>query len=154
MEDNMKEQSSILNSKLRPFGVLIGKWDTVGAHPLLPGITLHGHTSFSLIEEGAFLLMHTDFEEEAIPNGVAVFGSDDSAEIVSMLYFDVRGVSRIYETSVDDSTWKFWRNAPGFSQRYTCTFADDGNTIFGQGELSKNGLDWEKDLSLIYTRTI
>jgi hypothetical protein len=47
---------------------------------------------------------------------------------------------------------KGWRNAPNFSQRYTWTFEDNGNTIIGKGELSKDGTTWEKDLDLTFTR--
>lgn len=49
--------------------------------------------------------------------------------------------------------WTWWRNAPGFSQRFTGTLAEDGRTIAGKGELSKDGMTWEKDLELTYTRT-
>ena len=51
-----------------------------------------------------------------------------------------------------DNIWKWWRNAPGFSQRYTGTIVDGGNTIIGKGELSKDGSTWEKDLDLTYKR--
>jgi hypothetical protein len=78
-------------------------------------------------------------------------GSDDSAAEYFMLYFDERGVSRKYEMTLCDHTWKWWRNAPGFSQRFTGTFADDG-TIVGKAELSKDGSSWERDLELTYTR--
>jgi hypothetical protein len=33
------------------------------------------------------------------------------------------------------------------------TIADDGGTIVGKGELSKDGVSWEKDLDLTYTRS-
>ena len=45
-----------------------------------------------------------------------------------------------------------WRNAPGFSQRFTGTICDDGRTIIGKGQLSKDGASWEGDLELTYTR--
>jgi len=44
------------------------------------------------------------------------------------------------------------RNTPGFSQRFTGTIVDDGRTIIGKGVLSRDGLSWEKDLDLTYTR--
>jgi hypothetical protein len=47
---------------------------------------------------------------------------------------------------------KWWRNAPDFSQRFTGTIVDDGRTMIGKGELSKDGKAWEKDLDLTYTR--
>ena len=70
-----------------------------------------------------------------------------------MLYFDESGVSRKYEVSLHDNVWKWWRNSPDFSQRFTGTIVDDGNTIASTGELSKdNGSTWEKDLALTYRR--
>ena len=69
-----------------------------------------------------------------------------------MLYFDERKVSRKYDVSFQNNILKWWRNSPEFSQRYTWTLADDGNTIIGKGELSKDGTTWEKDLDLTYTR--
>ena len=69
-----------------------------------------------------------------------------------MLYFDERGVSRRYEVSLLDNVWKWWRNAPEFSQRFAGTIAADGRTIVSSGELSRDGAPWEPDLALTYTR--
>jgi len=97
--------------------------------------------------------MHSEIDEPGIPSGVAVFGSDDSADVFFMLYFDERGVSRKYEVTLRNNIWKLWRNAPGFSQRFTGTFVDYGLSIIGKGELSRDGSRWEPDLELTYTRT-
>jgi hypothetical protein len=96
--------------------------------------------------------MHSEIDEPEIPSGIAIIGSDDSAGEYFMLYFDERGVSRKYEVALRDNTWRWWRNTPGFSQRFTGTFLDDGRTIVGRGELSKDGSTWEGDLDLTYTR--
>ena len=119
---------------------------------MIPGKTFHGRTSFEWIEGGAFLIMHSQIEEPEIPSGIAVFGTDDTTGECSMLYFDERGVSRRYEVSVANNVWKWWRNAPGFSQRFTATISPDGRTIVSRGELSKDGAKWEGDLALTYTR--
>ena len=140
------------NPSLGSLSVLVGTWNTVGTHPLVPGTTFHGRTSFAWIEGGAFLIMHSQIDEPAIPSGIAVFGSDDATGECSMLYFDERGVSRRYEVSLRDNVWKWWRNAPGFSQRFAGTIAADGRTIVSRGELSRDGARWEPDLELTYTR--
>jgi hypothetical protein len=49
-------------------------------------------------------------------------------------------------------TGRWWRTAPGFSQRLTLTRAPDGNTLHGVSELSKDDVTWEQDLELTYTR--
>jgi hypothetical protein len=69
-----------------------------------------------------------------------------------MLYFDERGVSRRYEVTLRDGVWEWWRNAPGFSQRFAGALAADGRTIVGRGEMSRDGASWEPDLQLTYTR--
>ena len=140
------------NPKLQPLSILIGEWKTVGKHPLLPGQVLNGYASFEWMKDGAFMIMHSAIEHKDFPAGIAVFGSDDSFEEYSMIYFDEREVSRVYLSSLKDKVWKWWRNDPKFSQRFTGTISDDGNTIISQGEMAKDGKLWEKDLELTYTR--
>src|SRR5258708_4088024 len=124
----------------------------MGTHPLVPDTTLHGRASFEWIEGGAYLIWRQEIDHPSFPKGMAIFGSDDATNEYFMLYFDSRGVSRKQEMSFKNNVWKLWRNAPGFSQRYTYTIKDDGYTIISKGELSKDGLTWEKDLDLTYTR--
>lgn len=145
-------EASIPNPALAPLTPLVGEWKTVGTHPMVPGTTFHGRTSFTWLEGGAFLVMHSQIDEPEIPSGIAVFGSDDASETLFMLYFDERGVSRKYDVSFRDATLKWWRTAPDFSQRFTGRIADDGRTIVGEGELCRDGQTWEGDLQLTYTR--
>jgi hypothetical protein len=150
------QKGSIPNPALEPFRVLIGNWKTTGTHGLVPDTILHGRTSFEWLENGAFLIMRSEIDDPRFPQGIAIFGSDDSEKTYYMLLFDERGVergvSRKCEVSLRDNIWKWWRNAPGFSQRYEGIIVDDGNTIIGKGELSKDGISWAKDLNLTYTR--
>ena len=140
------------NPSLQSFGALVGTWKTVGTHPMVPGKTFHGRTSFAWIEGGAFLVMRTEIDEPEIPSGIAIVGSDDGNGECSMLYFDERGVSRRYGISFTDNVWKWWRNAPDLSQRFAGTISADGRTIVSSGELSRDGTTWEPDLALTYTR--
>ena len=152
MTQNVAQKASIPNPALEPFRVLIGNWNTTGRHGLIPDTILHGRTSFEWLENGAFLMMRSEIDDPRFPQGIAILGSDDSEGDYYMLTFDERGVSRKHEVSLRDNTWKWWRNAPGFSQRYEGTISEDGNTIIGKGELSKDGVSWEQDLDLTYTR--
>jgi hypothetical protein len=140
------------NPALAELSVLVGTWSTVGTHPLVPGTTFHGRTSFEWLEGGAFLIMRSQIDEPGIPSGVAVFGSDDTTGEYSMLYFDERDVSRRYEVSLRDGELKWWRDTPEFSQRFTGAISADGRTIVGRGEMSRDGAPWEPDLQLTYTR--
>jgi hypothetical protein len=141
------------NPALNPLEVLVGTWKTEGSHGLFPGLTLHGSVTFEWIENGAFLMMRSEIiNDSRFPSGIAIFGSDDVQKRIHMLYFDERGVSRIQEVSVNKNVIKWWRDQPGFSQRCTNTASSDGQTIVSKGELSKNGVTWEKDLDLTYSK--
>ncbi len=139
------------NPVLKDLDVLVGEWTLTGSHPAIPG-TVRGQASFGWVEGGAFLIWHTDFEHPGPPGSVAVIGRDDSVGAYSMLYFDVRGVSRIYAMSLDDGTWKMWRNVPGFSQRMTGAISEDRSAITIHWEKSSDGSNWEPDLNLTYTK--
>jgi hypothetical protein len=152
MPELIANEAAKPNAALAPFDILVGTWTTIGRHPLVPGTTFHGRTSFAWIEGGAFLIMHSEIDEPEIPSGIAIFGTDDATGECSMLYFDERGVSRRYEVSLENNLWKWWRNGPGFSQRFDATIARDGRTIVSRGELSRDGAPWEPDLELTYTR--
>ena len=148
---NSKHKAAIPNSLLKPLSRLVGEWDVVGIHRLLAD-TLHGQATFEWLEGGAFLRMLWKIEAPEIPDAIAIFGSDDATEGYFMLYFDERDVSRKYEMTLSDKAWKYWRDAPGFSQRFTGTFADDGNLINGVWGLSEDDSTWKRDVELTYTR--
>jgi hypothetical protein len=71
-----------------------------------------------------------------------------------MHYFDTRGAYRVYATRLDQATWRYWRDAPSpdISQRFTGALREDGSTITGRGQLSRDGSTWEDDLALNYHR--
>ena len=152
----MKKQgihkAQIPNPALNPFAKLVGEWKTVGTHPRLPHTVLAGKASFNWIEGGAFLMWYSEVDEEAFPAGITILGSDDATGEVFMLYFDERKVSRKYEVSVENNVVKWWRDAPGFSQRYSWTITDNDTTIIGKGELCRDGTTWERDLEQTFTR--
>jgi hypothetical protein len=138
------------NPSLKLFEPLLGRWQTTGTHPYFPDLELHGRTSFEWVEDGAFLMIHSELDHPKFPDGIAIFGSDDEAETCYMLYFDERGVSRKYDVSITESQLKWWRDDPHFSQRYTMEIAQ--NNIVSYGEMSRDGGEWEKDLSLTYEK--
>lgn len=140
------------NPALAPLSALVGTWHTVGTHPLVPGKTFHGRTYFAWLEGGAFLVMRSQIDEPEIPSGIAILGSDDATGEWSMLYFDERGVSRRYATSFRDGEWRWWRDAPDISQRFVGSVSADRQSIVSHGELSRDGVHWEPDLALTYTR--
>jgi hypothetical protein len=152
MKKQIGSEAFIPNPALEPFKVLVGEWQTIGSHPYLPGIILHGRTTFDWLEGGAFLIMHSEIDDPNFPSGVAIFGSDDVAKKYFMLSFDERGVSRKYDVTMTGDQLKWWRDDPSFSQRFTIVIEDDSNKMVSTGEMSREGATWEEDLALTYVR--
>ncbi len=151
MDKEEERQEIIINPALKELAILVGEWKTKGFHPMLPS-PVQGHASFGWLEEGAFFYWRSSYEKPGPPNGIALIGRDDTTGNYDMLYFDERGVSRIYQMSLEGKIWKYWRNAPGFLQRTTCQISADLKTIVAHGEKSSDGVSWEQDLDLTYTR--
>jgi len=144
-------EAAIPNPALEALSILVGEWETVGKHVMLPD-TLHGHVSFEWLEGGAFLMMKSTVDEPGVPSNISVIGSDDESNEFFMLYFDERGVSRRFVLTLQDHVLKIWRIVPNFSQRFTGTFANNGDTIIGLWELNRDNATWNRDLDVTYTR--
>ena len=139
-----------LNPALERLNVLVGEWKMEATKEQFK---LEGHAMFEWLEDGAFLLQRSDFEPAKLPPAsTMIIGSDESTETYNILYYDSRGVARMLRMSLKDGIWKIWREAPGFSQRFTSTFSEDGNTITGRWEKSLDGTHWEHDFDLTYTK--
>jgi hypothetical protein len=143
-------EAQITNSALRPLAGLIGEWRTTGQHPMVPGKTFHGRTAFAWQDNGAFLVMRSEIDEPEIPSGIAYFGSDDGTHAIAMFYFDERGVSRHYAVSTEGKSVSWSRNDPKLAQTMTLTIEPD--RLIARGRMSRDGGDWEDDLSLTYER--
>ena len=139
------------NPALAALDRVVGTWNVTGSHPGLPGRTLRGNVTFERIEGGAFLRMHSKMVDPEIPEGVAIFGTDDGDESCTMLYFDVRGVARRYDVALHPDGFSWSRDDPKFSQRYRVRIAENGRTMEGEGEMKKAGAKWAPDLRLSYS---
>lgn len=130
----------------------IGGWKTEGSHPLLPGKAIRGTSTFEWLDGERFVIWRAHYEHPEIPDSITIVGITDGR--LSMHYFDHRGVHRIYSASLKGNTWQYWRDAepPDLSQRFRGTFSEDGTTIIGRGQMSRDGDTWEDDLSLIYRK--
>jgi hypothetical protein len=150
MKKNNKQsnwKSTDKNPDLKKLEIFIGDWKISASHPFIHN-PITGKVNFSWFNGESFLVMSTDFEQSGPPNSTAVIGSDDKAEKLSMLYFDERGVSRIYEVKINDNILEMRRDFPGFSQRYKGIIKDNGNTIESAWELCEDDINWKKDLEI------
>jgi hypothetical protein len=143
------------NSALDELASLIGEWDIEIMSMSFrtdPSAVVRGHSSFAWLEGGAFLIQHSEISDSDFPRSTAVMGPDDEAGTYRMLYYDNRGVSRIYRMTFSGGIWTLWRDYPGFHQRFHGTLSEDGGVITAYWEKSTDGSNWEKDFDLTYTK--
>ena len=134
---------------------LIGEWNieiTNMSFDPNPSAVVRGRASFDWLEGGAFIIQHAQMDHAAFPRSIEVIGPDDEAETYRMLYYDDRGVSRIYRMTFSGGIWTIWRDFPGFHQRFHGTFGEDGKVISAYWEKSTDGSNWEHDFALTYTK--
>ena len=141
-----------VNPALRRLDFLLGEWRTEGTHPQLAGQTLNGRTSFKRHEGGAFVIMRTHVDHPEIPDGMAIIGSDDGAGTFAMVYFDERGISRLYDLTIGERTLTWRRDDPQLAQTNTIKAGDDEDILIGKGRMSQNGGAWGEDLSQTFHR--
>jgi hypothetical protein len=152
---------------LKPLDRLVGVWTTEATHPAFPGGVVHGTAIIEWLEGERFLIHRSRTDHPDFPDAISIIGSTDRDRVdnapktdpaafgkaqLSMHYFDSRGVFRVFDVSIDDESWRISRDAPGFSQRFTGTFADGGKTIVGRWQLCRDDVHWADDLQITYRR--
>jgi hypothetical protein len=137
---------------------LVGRWATEATHPQLPGAVITGWSEFEWLDGEELLVFRSHYDHPEIPDAVAVLGDTDGPR---MHYFDSRGVHRLYTVTATADGWTIVldRDAPTgsfatgdapFSQRVRYTFADDGASMDGLGQLSQDDAHWDDDLEITY----
>jgi hypothetical protein len=112
-----------------------------------------GRTTFQWFDGEFFLIQRATAEDPSVPRGIMIIGVGTDPETFEQHYYDSRGVARVYQMTLNEGTWKLWREAPGFHQRYTGVFSGDGNRITGAWEKSADGSEWKHDFELSYIKT-
>jgi hypothetical protein len=146
---------------LEHLDAFVGQWETEATHRLMPDLVVRGTASFEWLEGGRYLILRARNEHPDFPDSISILGCDepDGADDTgaagggcSLRYFDSRGIFRHMALEAEPGVLRFWRDRPGFSQRFTGTLGADGNTITGLAELCQDGTTWEKDLWITYKR--
>jgi hypothetical protein len=142
--------------------VFIGEWSMDASFPLtapapIAGQSLVGRAVFEWMLGGQFLAEHATIPHPDAPDSTAFIGFEPDSGAYTQHYFDSRGVARVYSMTLRAGVWMLLRETPDFtpldfSQRYTATFSDDGNTIAGRWESRTDALSWEHDFDLTYTK--
>jgi hypothetical protein len=156
-----KQDNSRSGHPLSRLDPLVGEWKVEIS--LGDQVMDGGKSTFEWLEGGSFLAQHDvagplppdappEWEANAPTHTTQIIGLDDASDTFYMLYADSRTVFRVYQMSLSDGVWKIWRDAPGFYQRFTGTFSNDGNTITGQYDFSSDGTNWSHDFDLTYKK--
>jgi hypothetical protein len=138
--------------------VLVGEWEIEATHRLMPGVVIRGRATFEWLKGEVFLIWRARYDLPESPDSIAILSCDEEGDLrnpdggCAYLYSDERGVTRRYSFDAEPGIWRTWRDAPGFSQRFTGRFSDDGNTISGVSELCEDGTTWVEDMPTTYRR--
>jgi hypothetical protein len=115
------------------------------------------YSMFEWALDGRFLIQRTEVRLPGAPDSLAIVAFDPGKGAYTQHYFDSRGTARLYAMSFAEGTWELLRDSPDFSpldfsQRFTGTFSDDGDTIRGTWEKTVDGSNREHDFDLTYRR--
>ena len=130
----------------------VGEWAIEAGPPEGPPWPGEGRVTFEWFDGAPLLIQRSHVDLPEAPDTVAVIGCDGKNDSYFQLYTDDRDVQRLYGMSLEDGVWKLWREGEPFSQRFTGTLSDDGNTIAGRWEMSEDGETWRTDFDMTYTR--
>src|SRR5438034_4004031 len=137
---------------LKALEPLLGEWTLEAIGP--GGDPWPGEARATIVwhDSRAHLVERTTVDVPGAPNGIKIMGCDAANGTYCQLYWDDRGVCRIYQMTIGDGEWRLWRDGAPFSQRFTGRFEDDGDTIVGRWEMAEDGTTWETDFDLIFRR--
>lgn len=145
----------LTNPALAPLTGLVGEWEMVLSNAsFLPDPTskVTGRVLFTWAQDGALLVMRMGDLAQGSPAALWLIGRDEAAETYTVLYYDDRHVSRVYQMRWTGGEWHMWRDAPGFSQRFHGTVRADGRVIAATWTKSSDGVTWEHDFDVTYTK--
>ena len=137
---------------LRQLEPLVGEWTFQATWPDGEPWPGGGRVAFEWHASGAHLVERGTAELPEAPDNLSIIGCDAANGTYFQLYSDARGVCRVYEMSIGNGEWKLWRDGEPFSQRFTATLSDDGNTITGRWEIAEDGANYTTDFNLVYRR--
>jgi hypothetical protein len=108
---------------------LVGEWILEAKPPDGPPWPGEARATIERHDSGAHLVARSTVDVPEAPDSISIMGCDAANGTYFQLYSDERGVCRVFETSIADGRWELWREGEPFSQRFTVTISDDGETI-------------------------
>lgn len=140
---------------MKRLDVFTGEWTMEAAFQGAPPAGQRGHAVFEWVLGGQYLLERSEIP--GAPDSIAIVSTAPEKESYTQHYFDSRGVVRVYAMTFSEGVWTLLRGSSDFTpldfwQRFRATFSEDGNTINGAWENSEDGVHWEHDFDLTYTK--
>ena len=124
---------------------LLGTWEFTMHHSAISE-PVNGRQRYERVLDGAFVLQHWTYHHPDFPDALALLSHD------WYHYFDVRGITRVFELEVDDAGWSMIRLDGDFSQRSTARFRGP-DAMESTGEVSHdNGATWRPDSTMTHRR--
>jgi hypothetical protein len=124
---------------------LLGTWTFTMSHSALSE-PVSGRQRYERVLNGAFVLLHWTYDHPDFPDAIAMLDER------TYHYFDTRGVTRVFDLTIDDSGWAMIRRDEDFWQRSAGRFHGT-DAIDGTGENSLDaGHTWQHDFSMSYAR--
>lgn len=123
------------------FDRLLGTWDFTMQHADVSE-PVTGRHRYELVLDGAFVQLHWSYHHPDFPDATALFSQE------RYHYFDVRGVTRVFDVQLEEGGWSLVNVDPVFSQRGTSRFR--GPDAFDTtGERSYDaGVTWHPDFTM------
>src|SRR5690625_5214447 len=107
---------------------LAGTWTFTMRHSAMTE-PVTGMQVYRWVLDGTFLQQDWTYEHPDFPDAIAMLDEHH------LHHFDVRGITRVFDLTLDEAGWWMIRRDDDFWQRATGRFIDD-DTIAGSGELS------------------
>jgi hypothetical protein len=122
---------------------LLGTWEITMHHSDMSE-PVTGRQRYEPVLEGAFVLQHWTYDHPDFPDAMALLSQD------RYHYFDVRGITRVFDFDVDDTGWSMIHLDEDLSQRQTARFRGP-DIIESTGERSLDtGVTWQPDFTMTY----
>jgi len=121
---------------------MLGSWTLTMHHSEVPGPPVTGRQRYERTLDGAFVMLQWEYDHPDFPNAIALFSETECH------YFDVRGVIRVFDVTIDDDGWSMIRIDDEFSQRFVARF-DGPDAVTWSGDRSADrGATWEHDFTM------
>jgi hypothetical protein len=124
---------------------LLGTWEVTMHHSDMSE-PVTGRQRYERVLDGAFVLQHWTYDHPDFPDAMALLSEHQYH------YFDVRGITRVFDFEVDDAGWSMIHLDEDLSQRQTARFHGQ-DAIDSTGERSYDaGVTWQPDFTMTYQR--